>query len=189
MNSFRDHFPKRTFLKEYKNYRDYKQPLANDFSNRCGYTNCPDLWFGGMDNFHIDHFIPWKKYPNTPNLKIDYSNLVYSCSYVNISKSNDEGQYLDPCNEDYNKHFSRDFYGKIVPNKDSAKAIYMYKKLKLYLRRYQVIWMLDNLESKLQELLKIKNSAKLAIDQTNELNTMIIELVEEYFKYRKYLIS
>lgn len=189
MNTFRDHSPKRTCSKVYKNYRDYKPYLAADFANRCGYTNCPDTWFGGIDNFHIDHFVPWKKYPELPNLETDYSNLVYSCSYVNISKSNDEGQYLDPCDEDYNKHFFRDTYGNIIPHAQSAKAVYMHKKLKLYLKRYQIIWMLDKLEAKLQELSELRQSKTLTDKVSNKINAMIADLVQEYFQYRKYLIS
>ena len=187
MNNFRDHSPKRTCTKSYTNYRSYKEYLATDFSNRCGYTNCPDFWFGGKDNFHIDHFLPWKKYPAFPNLKTDYSNLVYSCSYVNISKSDDEGNYLDPCNEDYNKHFTRDKYGAILPNPKSNKAVYMHQKLKLYLGRYKTIWMLDKLESQMQELIKLKNLGLFKKEKHDEVNTLLSELLEVYLKYIQYL--
>lgn len=61
--NFRDKQPIRTCVKKYANYKSYKPYLAKDFFNRCGYTDCSDFWFGGMNNFHIDHFKPWKKYP------------------------------------------------------------------------------------------------------------------------------
>jgi len=151
-NKFRESQPQRTCAKNYKGYRSFKPHLASDFNYRCGYTDCSDFWFGGQDCFHIDHFIPWKNYPAQPNLKTDYSNLVYSCSYVNILKSNDEGDYIDPCTVDYNLHFTRDNNGNIQPIPGSAPAKHMYKKLKLYMSRYQIIWMLDRLLTTMDKL-------------------------------------
>ena len=148
-NSFRNLSPKRTCTKSYSNYRSYKSFLAEDFNHKCGYTDCSDNWFGGPNSFHIDHFKPWKK---NPHLKTEYSNLVYCCSYVNILKSDDEGDYIDPCDVDYNIHFERDTNGYIMPKKTSAQAIYMHKKLQLYLKRYQIIWKLDEIISKMKEI-------------------------------------
>jgi hypothetical protein len=77
MKPFRDFAPARTYTVKHSYYPDYKVPLSKDFNHRCGYTDCSDSWFGGKDNFHIDHFIPWKKHLDIPGLKTDYSNLVY----------------------------------------------------------------------------------------------------------------
>lgn len=183
---FRIKAPTRTCQEKYKVYGRYKPYLAKDFNNRCGYTDCPDFWFGGVGNFHIDHFIPWKKHPAKPSLKTDYNNLVYCCSYVNILKSDDETAYLDPCNVDYNNHFSRSSYGEIQPNKGSAEAVYMYGKLKLYLKRYQIIWMLEKIFEKMEQ---IKN----AIDSThneqykNALKITMSDLTCIMLEYKKYL--
>ncbi len=151
-NNFRNVHPKRTFTKSYSKYSSYKSYLSNDFNKRCGYTDCSDFWFGGSKTFHIDHFKPWKK---NPHLKTQYSNLVYCCSYVNILKSDDEGSYLDPCDIDYNDHFERDTLGKIIPKSTSKEANYMYKKLKLYLQRYQIIWLLEKIFVKMEKLQEI----------------------------------
>ncbi|WP_145962309.1 HNH endonuclease signature motif containing protein [Pectobacterium peruviense] len=185
-NTFRLQTPKRTCVKSYKIYGSYKPYLAKDFYNRCGYTNCPDFWFGGKGNFHIDHFIPWKKHPTQPNLKTDYSNLVYCCSYVNILKSDDETAYLDPCNEDYNNHFLRDDYGNILANKKSVKAVYMHNKLKLYLKRYQIIWMLENLFSRMEA---VKEAIQQSPDgqQKEELKYAMSDLACVMLDYKKYL--
>ena len=159
VHKFRENPPVRKYKGTYQNYRSYKPHLASDFLNRCGYTDCSDFWFGGINNFHIDHFIPWKTYPHKPNLKTDYQNLVYCCSYVNILKSNDEGDYIDPCTEDFNQHFSRDKSGNIVPDPNSVQAKYMYKRLKLFMKRYQIIWTLDNILNKMRLLKeKIENT-------------------------------
>lgn len=174
---FRLHHPLRSYTgKVESNYRKYKIHLIKDFKGRCGYTDCSDRWFGGANNFHIDHFLPWKKYQNHPrNLKTDYSNLVYSCSYVNILKSNDISDYLDPCDNDLNAHFYRDLSGTIFPNPNSPKAVYMHQKLKLGLSRYQIIWVLDRLYQAQSEL-------KQLIDTLSSNDPRRAILLESYFQ-------
>lgn len=184
--NFRNHIPIRKYSKNYSTYTSYKKYLAEDFNYRCGYTDCPDFWFGGKANFHIDHFIPWKNHLDQPSLKTDYSNLVYCCSYVNILKSNDETNYLDPCQVDYNEHFFRNISGQIKPNTESVAANYMYSKLKMYMSRYQIIWMLDNLFDKLESLSNAMEKTKNPILKEN-LKSAMCELVPIVVKYKCYL--
>ncbi|WP_276682547.1 hypothetical protein [Empedobacter brevis] len=182
-NNFRYQIPTRTFTKTYKIYRSYKIPLAKDFNYRCGYTDCPDFWFGGKNTFHIDHFRPFSK---NPALETEYSNLVYCCSYVNILKSDDEGDYLDPCNADFNSHFERDNDGRIVPKAESIEANYMFSKLKLNLRRYSLIWKLDEMFEKMKKLRnQINNPINAAIK--NDLKILHSDLAEEFTTYLEYL--
>lgn len=186
-NNFREIAPARTYSRTHGNYRQYKDPLRQDFNKRCGYTDCPDFWFGGKEHFHIDHFIPWKNYPAKPELKTTYSNLVYSCSHVNILKSNDEGMYLDPCDVDYNDHFTRSSDGAILPKPHSVQASYMYSKLKLYLKRYQFIWKLEQLELKLGQLSALIDADGLGKNQALQALIAHHELTKEFFRYKKYL--
>lgn len=165
--------------KELNNYRDYKQFLREDFKKKCGYTNCLDDWFGGVTTFQIDHFLPQSVYPK---LKTKYNNLVYCCSYVNRAKSNDEGNYLDPCDEDYNEHFYRNDLGEIMPIITSTKAVYMHKKLKLYLRRYSIIWMLEQLEQKMQTLRELIENT-----DNEEAKELFIQITIKYMDYKKFL--
>ncbi|WP_432410915.1 hypothetical protein [Rasiella sp. SM2506] len=182
-NKFRNTNPERTFTKVYKRYRSYKKYLASDFNNRCGYTDCPDFWFGGKNNFHIDHFKPFSK---NPDLATEYSNLVYCCSYVNILKSDDEGSYLDPCDVDFNDHFDRGANGAILPKNSSVEAKYMYSKLNLGLSRYSLIWKLDEINDKLIKLqTEIANPKNLKIK--NDLRIVHSELAEEFINYLQYL--
>ena len=184
-SKFRLDRPIRTCTKVYKNYRSYKEYLAKDFKNRCGYTDCPDFWFGGKNNFHIDHFKPFSK---NPNLETDYENLVYTCSYVNILKSDDEGDYIDPCNVDFNDHFERGSDGVIIPKNTSIEACYMYSKLQLGLRRYSLIWKLEELLSLMIQLkTEINNPKNIAIK--NDLRIIHSELAEEFTEYLVYLKS
>ena len=183
MTNFRNHTPIRTCTKEYKNYRKYKPYLAIDFKNKCGYTDCSDFWFGGMNTFHIDHFKPFSK---NPILETDYSNLVYCCSYVNILKSDDEGNYLDPCSVDFNLHFQRNSDGSIIPVSTSPQANYMYNKLRLYISRYSIIWKLDEIFIRLEKLKeKIRNEKNTLIE--NDLRILHSKLAEEFTDYLKYL--
>lgn len=175
--NFRNTSPERRYSGgEFADYRRYKDILAEDFKSRCGYTSCSDSWFGGRINFQIDHFKPKSKYPE---LETRYNNLVYSCSYVNRAKSDDDGNYLDPVDIEYNLHFYRDNLGNIYPREDSEAAKYMYLKLKLYLKRYSIIWMLEQLEQKLDDL-------QILIESTqNELAKDLYLQIS--FKYHSYL--
>jgi len=177
---FRSTPPSRTYTgNELSDYRKYKDFLCRDFNQRCGYTDCSDFWFGGKRNFQIDHFKPVSIFPD---LETKYSNLVYSSSYVNRAKSNDVGDYIDPCDTDYNQHFFRDKLGNIFPRKDSPSAQYMYTKLKLYLKRYSIIWTLDQLEQKMFKLGEL-------IEATGdpEAKELFVQIGLKYNKYKKYL--
>jgi hypothetical protein len=186
MYPFRQNAPKRTFIVTYSDYRKYKPYLATDFNERCGYTDCHHSWFGGRNNFHIDHFKAKSKFPNLITV---YENLIYASSPVNIAKSDDNTElFLDPCLVDFNLHFKRDVYGNIYPKANSKEANYMYLKMKLYLKRYGLIWTLELLYQKwilLKDLL-----ANLDIED-NELRKEITELKkelsDEFMEYFHYL--
>jgi len=183
-NNFRDTSPKRSCTKNYANYRSFKPDLAEDFNHKCGYTDCSDYWFGGTNSFHIDHFKPWKK---NPHLKTVYSNLVYCCSYINILKSDDEGDYIDPCDVDYNVHFERDSNGNIIPKDSSAEAKYMHFKLKLYLKRYQIIWKLDKIllnMKKLQASINDPKNSAIKVD-LQILHSELAIVLTDYIEYLK----
>lgn len=178
--NFRDTSPSRTYTgRELQDYKGYKDSLEKDFCERCGYTHCQQDWFGGKRNFQIDHFKPKSIHPE---LQTKYSNLVYSCSYVNRAKSDDLGNYIDPCDVNYNDHFYRDELGNIYPIETSESAIYMYKKLKLYLKRYGIIWMLEQLEIKKERLRKLIEATRDA-----EAMELYIEIDFKYMDYKKHL--
>ncbi|HEX7412673.1 MAG TPA: hypothetical protein VF411_01415, partial [Bacteroidia bacterium] len=183
--AFRKTKPQRTCQKTYTRYQPFKPYLKEDFNSRCGYTDCADKWFGGITTFHIDHFAPLKGFPA---LKTTYGNLVYSCSYVNILKSDDDpANYLDPCNDEYNDHFYRDKLGAIYPNSNSPKAQYMHRRLKLGLARYQVIWLLDNLYDCMKGLQSLVDTLPNGSDEDIAFRKLHFELTKEFTKYFDYL--
>lgn len=191
MKQFRHTHPKRTYNVKHGNYRAYKDHLRTDFCKACGYCDDTDAYCGGRNSFHIDHFRPLNHFNK---LECEYSNLVYSCSYCNISKSDDwpclgtdlacnkdEG-YVDPCDPDFIKHFERYDDGRIKPKTTVGK--YMFEQLKLGLRRHELIWLLRQLQEKIKIVAALfkqdEHSAK-----ANELLKKHFELTEEFFKYKE----
>jgi len=173
---FRTISPVRTCIKKYQDYHQYKDFLANDFHHKCGYTDCSEKWFGGKRSFQIDHLKPKSKYPTLVN---DYANLVYCCSYVNRAKSDDDNaNYLDPCNVNLNNHLERDDKGFIIPK--SRQGQYMVDHMQLNLYRYAIIWNLDRLTDRIEQL-------RCSTRPSNEVKELLNELYAEYYNYTKYL--
>ena len=171
-NKLKTTVPIRTCTKTYKVYRTFKRYLIADFIERCGYCDSLDKWGGGKNVFHIDHFVPWKKFEKThPEIKTDYNNLVYACPYCNRFKSddwtsndptimitNDQG-YIDPCDATYDSSFIRNDLGEIIPLTDTAE--YIYKSLVLGLERHCLIWQLEKIESQIDELDELIKDSRL----------------------------
>ena len=95
-----------------RKYQDYKAYLRRDFLYRCAYCLIHEGHFGGLRNYHVDHFCPKRKFPG---LALVYKNLYYSCSICNTVKgdvwpSQDQLStgycFTDPCQENpYEHHF------------------------------------------------------------------------------------
>jgi uncharacterized protein (TIGR02646 family) len=191
MLPFRNAIPTRTCTTIYARYTSYKTFLREDFNKRCGYCDERDVIYGGVRVFHIDHFRPQKHFPHREN---DYNNLVYACPYCNGGKSDDwpsgteehsvlEGRgYIDPCDTDFNNHFERHNNGRIRPKTDVGN--YMFKQLKLGLRRHELAWKNEQLELALNALRdELKNySGEPAIEK--QLKDHYLKLSDEFFKYK-----
>lgn len=202
MKKFRSEHPIRsTTVPVRSNYRDYRDQLASDFNGKCGYTDCHHRWFGVK--FQVDHFAPQNpdvdddKKQAFSDLSTTYTNLVYSCPQINRAKSNDwpsddptistkDGKgYFDPC-VDFNEHFYRTNGGGILPRENDDVALYMWRKLKLYLRRYEVYWRLELLHVNLRKLVQIRETT-IEVDDLNEVNSAIADLAEQLTSYFEYL--
>lgn len=171
---------RRTNVPKRSTYSAYKDELAEDFNHRCGYTDCTDSWFGGKRTFQIDHLKPWSKYPD---LKTEYSNLVYCCSYVNRAKWDDDSpHYLDPCAVDYNTHFERDDNGYIIGKSEDAK--YMVQKMHLNLTRYAIIWTLDKLDDIITRLKAHRGVHPEIEDLLSALQDKYFDYVQDLHKYQ-----
>jgi len=197
MKPLRDETPHRTCTKKFKDYRSYKNHIREDFHRRCGYCNDYDYLCNGIRGFHIDHFIPLSPYKEQrPAIETDYNNLVYSCPYCNIAKRNDwpsgdidvniteNKGYIDPCLLDYDNQFERHDDGRIRPTTPVGK--YMFRRLKLGLRRHQLAWTLEKLRVLLGELdVEIEKTEK-NLDNPEEVIEVLKvhrELSREYLKH------
>jgi 5-methylcytosine-specific restriction endonuclease McrA len=190
MPAFRLKNPTRTCTKIYKRHSSYKGYLIVDFSNRCGYCDGSDVWYGGYKSFHIDHFAPEKKFPT---LKSVYSNLIYACPPCNGAKSDkwpsddpainivgDEG-FLNPVSDDLNNHFTRDDFGNISGVSLIAKDMVI--NLNLHLERHSVLWMLSKLDNVINEFAFAKESNSISIALRAKLEEAHYRLLEVFKNY------
>lgn len=64
--------------------------------------------------------------------------------------------------------------------------MYMFNKLKLYMTRYQIIWILEKIFTKMEELAEAISQSK-DEQQINELKCAMSDLSCEMLEYKKYL--
>jgi HNH endonuclease len=97
----------------YKDYKQYKKWLREDFRYRCAYCFIHENEYGGYWHFHVDHYRP-KSREEFKHLATEYSNLLYSCDQCNNLKSDiwpsdnpleDGVGWLDPCEHDLQGHY------------------------------------------------------------------------------------
>jgi uncharacterized protein (TIGR02646 family) len=127
-------------------YTLYRDDLRQDFLQACGYCGDGDER-ADRSTFHIDHFAPKKLFPE---LELAYKNLVYTCRFCNVSKSdhwvgddpevpnNGTEGFVDPCSDDYDVHLGRDAGGRIVAK--TALGSYIIRRLNLHLIRHELLW-------------------------------------------------
>lgn len=186
--------PSRSDAEEQTHYRKYKPELREDFNKSCGYCDDSDVYAGGVRGFHIDHFAPKSKFPD---MHITYTNLVYACPICNIYKGNywpselahepviDNNGFVDPCDPLYDDHLERADDGMIVFTSDLGEFIY--QKLKLGLRRHQLIWILSKAKHILRRLKAGIDKTPKGSDERDELSEMFISVTTEFLDYAEEL--
>lgn len=154
-----------------------KKRLVIDFECKCAYCDDYDKYSGGYNAYHVEHFAPKEKFKS---LEFTYDNLLYSCSYCNISKSNKwvgstvkenivgSKGFVDPCTDEYYEHLYRNEKGEIQYSTKIGE--YMYYELKLYLKRHRILHNLEKIRIR-------KNMIKETIDKKQKCNedTTILE--------------
>lgn len=181
--------PTRSEVERKGHYRDYRIDLRNDFNGSCGYCDDNDK-FQDKSTFHIDHFAPKSKFPD---LELEYKNLVYSCRFCNIAKSNkwisgdanipNNGMlgFIDPCDENYDEHLYRDSKGSI--NAKSDLGCYLVKELNLGLIRHEYLWKARKLRAQKQKLEELLSDIPKTSESRVSVLEAIVELVREYENY------
>ena len=180
--------PKRSYAPHLK-YTTARPQLVIDFNNRCGY--CDDSAELACCSYHIDHFVPRR----FTHLLDDYSNFVYACPYCNISKKDkwisdssdvniieDKG-FVDPCEPSYNDLFERTSDGKIVPL--SKLGAYIHSELKLYLKRHEILYLLEEIDIKCDLIEKKIEEYSLKGKKTEKLEKIHFELLKYFRDYHK----
>jgi hypothetical protein len=122
-------------------YSDWKEQIAKECFYQCVYCSIHEAQFGGINNFHIDHYRPKSVFKKLEN---DICNLFYSCPICNRFKSDDWPNepdldlvsYPNPSNIDYSELFdvNKDY---LVDGRYTASK---YLELRLYLNRAQLIF-------------------------------------------------
>lgn len=125
-------------------YRDWKEKLSVEGKNQCVYCSININSFGGIRNFHVEHYRP-KSESKFPKLTNEFSNLFFACSICNSFKGDDwpnepsdkldNDSYPDPSKIDYSDFlFWNDLF--LV---DSEYFTGKYIIQKLFLNRPQLV--------------------------------------------------
>jgi hypothetical protein len=67
-------------------YKDWKPLLAAEGGHQCVYCALPSARFGGIRNFHVEHYKPKSRFIRLTN---SYPNLFYACAICNCFKGDD----------------------------------------------------------------------------------------------------
>jgi hypothetical protein len=122
-------------------YSDWKPIVAEECFYQCVYCAIHESQFGGIVNYHIDHFRPKSLFAALIN---DLANLYYACPICNRFKSDDwpdepsldKVSYPEPCKVDYNTLFEFDDKYSLIGLFTASK----YLIHRLYLNRAQLIF-------------------------------------------------
>jgi uncharacterized protein (TIGR02646 family) len=124
-------------------YRQWKAQLSEEADKQCVYCCIHENQFGGIRNFHVEHFKPQSIFPELRN---EYSNLFFACGVCNIFKSDDwlgdqtpgdysTAVYPDPSKVDYSDFLSINRLGKVVSTHTTGR----YLIERLHLNRGQMV--------------------------------------------------
>ena len=154
-------------------YSDWKQIIADEGFHQCVYCAIHDANFGGIRNFHVEHYRP-KSIPRFAKLKNDIKNLYYACPICNTFKSNDWPSdmvddysshcYPDPSQVDYCEIFEVSdsdgiIEGKYLASKYIVERVYLNRPQLIMERRIHFLRMQERaIHQSMQELLQTLDS-------------------------------
>lgn len=125
------------------NYKKWKEQVAEACSHSCVYCAISEGRFGGVRNFHVEHYRPKVEHSRLENV---IENLYYACSICNLLKGADwPGNptpdldtlaYPDPGDHDFNELLPIDVSTFVV---SSEKVAVRYMVERLILNRPQLI--------------------------------------------------
>lgn len=177
-------------------YSDWKSEIAEEGKHQCVYCCIKEKSFGGIRNFHIEHFKPKSKFKKDEH---DFMNLFYACSICNCFKGDDWPSipidenniisYPNPSKVDYNNIFDVNWTDGEVQGKDIV-ASYMIEKIylnrpQLILERKQVfilseVWrIIENIQNQKEDLYsRLGNDKEKVISFLRRIDEVIKTLLE-----------
>lgn len=103
----------------YRNYKEYKPWLRDEFAFRCVYCLEREVWYpNGADAFSADHVVPQSE---DPSRICDYTNLIYACMRCNSCRG--KIRSLDPTLEALGEHLALGEDGHVVGQTDGGKML------------------------------------------------------------------
>ena len=193
---FKEHSIVRSSPPEYKDYKNYREHLENDFRHRCAYCNLLDSRI--TTPFEIDHFVPKKAFEGIwDELVNTYENLMYSCKKCNNAKrAQFSGEihppdiknelFYNPTVVDYNDVFFRNEYGAI--NSDDEKGLDMIIRLHLYRPIHSLAWICEIL-FELESTLKRAIEKEVLKERKDKLKEAHYKICEYYIELSQLFIS
>jgi hypothetical protein len=165
-------------------YSDWKEILAHEGSHQCVYCAIPEPRFGGIRNFHVEHYRP-KGIRRFRKLTNDISNLYFACAICNTFKGDDWPSEPDPtfCTHCFPDPSITD-YSDIFTSRDDGQvegryAASQYLTEKLFLNRPQLIYerryasLVGRLKAATEDIAPIIDQlTKLAIQEKEALNCL-----------------
>lgn len=149
--------------------------IADHCGGQCIYCAISEARFGGIRNFHVEHFRPKVKFPKLEN---DISNLYLACAICNVLKCDDWpcdpaidhslAAYPDPSAADYNLLLT---VSPTTYELNSATIAGKYVIERILLNRAQLI-----VERRLAATLKLLNEFETWVDA--QLKHMTVEEME-----------
>lgn len=146
-------------------WHHWKQRIADDCDGRCIYCAISEARFGGIRNFHVEHFRPKIRFPKLEN-KI--KNLYLACAICNVLKSDDWpcepapnhslAAYPDPSGADFNGLFA---VSPQTHQVDSATVAGRYLIERVVLNRAQLI-----LERRLDAVIRFSSGFAAWVNQS-----------------------
>lgn len=170
-------------------YSDWKPQIAAECNHQCIYCCISEGHWGGMDNFHVEHFRPKSLFKSLENKII---NLFYACPVCNRFKGDDwqsepdlhQISYIDPSLVDYTTIFELDqvsnkLIGLYVASRYMIERLYLNRPQLIHERReYKLIREEKAIINRINELLKQTND----LDLTKKCIEKIVEIHDHLHK-------
>ncbi|MCP3041190.1 HNH endonuclease [Xanthomonas euvesicatoria pv. allii] len=141
-------------------YKQWKEIVRKECKCQCVYCSINEGSFGGVRNFHLDHYRPKKTFAHLENV---ISNIFYACSICNSFKGADwpnepaldfsNYSYPDPSKVDYSTILNEDDGGVVYSHVVSGR----YLVERLYINRPQMI-MLRRRDNIVDEINRLANT-------------------------------